>query len=244
MRIQLFVTCLINCLFPEVGESVVRVLQAAGVEVTFPADQTCCGQPAFNAGFRESARAMARRTIVVLEASPLPVIVPSGSCAHMIRHGYPELFADDPSWHNRAQALAARTYELTEFLVDTMHRSVQPIDGTSLRAVYHPSCHLLRGLGVDTQPMALLRAVPGWQVDRLEAECCGFGGVFAVDHPELSGEMLARKLDAIEAADVETVIGCDVSCLMQIEGGLRRRGSATRCAHIAQVLAGAQAGLR
>jgi L-lactate dehydrogenase complex protein LldE len=244
MQIQLFVTCLIDSLFPEVGESVLRVLGAAGVEVTFPVDQACCGQPAFNAGFRDSARAMARRTIVVLEASPSPVIVPSGSCAHMIRHGYPELFADDPSWRSRTRDIAGRTYELTEFLVDTLRMSVQPIKADSLHAAYHPSCHLLRGLGVDAQPMALLRAVPGWEVERLEAECCGFGGVFSVDHPELSGEMLARKLDAIEAAGVEAVVGCDVSCLMQIEGGLRRRGSGIRCVHIAQVLAGAQVGLR
>jgi L-lactate dehydrogenase complex protein LldE len=244
MRVQLFVTCLIDNLFPEIGESVVRVLSTAGVEVTFPVEQTCCGQPAFNAGFRASAREMAQRTIAVLETSPAPVVVPSGSCAHMIRHGYLELLSDDPRWHARAQALAGRTFELTEFLVDTLHVSVQPRGRTPLRAVYHPSCHLLRGLGIDSQPLALLHAVPGWQVERLEAECCGFGGMFSVEQPELSAEMLARKLDAFEAADAETIIGCDVSCLMQIEGGLRKRGSTARCAHIAQVLAGGKAGLR
>jgi L-lactate dehydrogenase complex protein LldE len=244
MRVQLFVTCLIDNFFPEVGECVVHVLSAAGAEVVFPPEQTCCGQPAFNAGFREPARRMAERTIAAFEPSPDPVIVPSGSCAEMIRHGYLELFSGDPAWSRRAEALAARTYELTEFLVDVLRVGVLPGERRRLHGVYHPSCHLLRGLGVDAQPMALLQAAPEWKVERLEAECCGFGGVFAVEQPELSSAMLARKLDAIQAARADVVIGCDVSCLMHIEGGLRRRGAATRCAHIAQILAGREAGLR
>jgi L-lactate dehydrogenase complex protein LldE len=186
---------------------------------------------------------MARHTIDVFLAEPDPVVIPSGSCAHMIRHGYLELFADDPTWLARARELAAKTSELSEFLVDRMGMTVTGASYAA-RVAYHPSCHLLRGLGVDRQPQALLGAVAGLEVHRLEAECCGFGGVFAIDEPELSSAMLERKLAAIHQAGVTVVVGCDVSCLMQIEGGLRKRGSEVRCMHLAQVLAGQEAGLR
>ncbi len=241
--VQLFVTCLIDSLFPEVGEAVVEVLERAGAGVEFPAGQTCCGQPAFNAGERDAAARMARRTIEVLEAAPGDVVIPSGSCAAMIRRGYLELFADDRRWRSRAQALAGRVFEFSEYLVDHLERTDlgAPAPG---RLAYHPSCHLLRELGVDRQPRALLAALPGPAAVGLEADCCGFGGVFAVAHPEVSAAMLARKLEAVRASRAERVVGCDVSCLMQIEGGLRRTGSPVRCAHLAQVLAGREGGLR
>lgn len=243
MRVQLFATCLIDSLFPAVGESVVAVLPACGVQVAFPEAQTCCGQPAFNAGEWDSARRMARHTLEVLEAAPGPVVIPSGSCAHMVCHGYLQLFADDPEWRTRADRLARRTYEFSQFLVDVLGvRAWGGVPGGSL--AYHPSCHLLRGLGVDSQPMQLLASIPGMQVTALEPECCGFGGVFSVDQPELSSEMLARKLRAIETSHGQRVVGCDVSCLMHIEGGLRKHGSATRCAHLAQIMAGDPGGLR
>ena len=242
-RVQLLATCLVDAFFPGVGEAVVMVLTRAGFDVTFPPDQTCCGQPAFNAGFWDEARRMARHTIEVFEASPDPVIIPSGSCAHMIRHGYLELFADDPAWLARVRKLAAKTSELSEFLVDRIGQ-VNLGASSAARVAYHPSCHLLRGLGVDRQPQALLGAVEGLQVLRLEAECCGFGGVFSVDEPDLSGAMLERKLAAIQHAGVSAVVGCDVSCLMQIEGGLRKQGSTVRCLHLAQLLAGQEPGLR
>jgi L-lactate dehydrogenase complex protein LldE len=241
--IQLFATCLIDSLFPEVGEAVVEVLTKAGMQVAVPPDQTCCGQPAFNAGYRDPARRMARYTIEVLEDTAGPVVVPSGSCAAMIREGYLELFADNPEWLLRAKRLAERTYELSEFLVDKLC----VIDlGASFpgRLAYHPSCHLLRELGVDRQPLALLGKVAGAQIYPLEPVCCGFGGVFAVDQPEISTEILARKFEQVNASGAEVVVGCDVSCLMQIEGGLRHNGSSVRCAHLAQILAGREAGLR
>ncbi len=241
--IQLLVTCLIDGLFPEVGESVVEVLTRAGVDVAFPPAQTCCGQPAFNAGYWDEARRMARHTIEVFEASPDPVVIPSGSCAHMIRHGYLELFADEPAWLSRARRLAERTSELTEYLVDRLGRTGFGA-ASSTRVAYHPSCHLLRGLGVDRQPLALLEQVRGLDILRLEPECCGFGGVFSIEQADLSAAMLERKLAAIESANVTAVTGCDVSCLMQIEGGLRKRGSRVRCLHLAQVLAGKEPGLR
>jgi L-lactate dehydrogenase complex protein LldE len=241
--IQLLVTCLIDGLFPEVGESAVDLLTRAGVDVAFPPAQTCCGQPAFNAGYWDEARRMARHTIEVFEASPDPVVIPSGSCAHMVRHGYLELFADEPVWLARARRLAERTSELTEYLVDRLGRTGFGA-ASSRRVAYHPSCHLLRGLGVERQPLALLEQVRGLDVQPLEPECCGFGGVFSIEEADLSAEMLERKLAAIEAANVTAVTGCDVSCLMQIEGGLRKRGSRVRCLHLAQLLAGREPGLR
>ncbi len=170
--VQLFVTCLLDSLFPETAEGVVEVLNRAGAEVAFPADQTCCGQPAFNAGYRDEARRMARYTIRVLEQSDGPVVIPSGSCAAMVRHGYPELFRDDAGWLARAQALAGRTFEFSEFLVDRLGQ-VELGAAWPGALAYHPSCHLLRTLGVDRQPAALLSAVEGAEVRRLPDECCG-----------------------------------------------------------------------
>ena len=181
MPIQLFITCLIDSLFPEVGEAVVEVLQSHAGSVAFPVDQTCCGQPAYNAGFHDEARRMARHTIEVLERTEGPVVVPSGSCAAMMRHGYLELFTHDGTWLAKAQALADRTYEFSQFLVDIL--GIQRIDlDYPTRLAYHPSCHLLRGLDVHRQPLALLQTLRGADVQVLSSECCGFGGVFSVDH--------------------------------------------------------------
>jgi L-lactate dehydrogenase complex protein LldE len=243
MTIQLFATCLIDGLFPEVGEAVLRVLEDHAGSVAFPVDQTCCGQPAYNAGFQDEARRMAKYTIDVLERSEGPVVVPSGSCAAMIRHGYLELFADDPAWLPKAHALAERTFEFSQFLFDVLAiENIQVSHPGHL--AYHPSCHLLRELGIHRQPLALLRSVSESEIHELPPDCCGFGGVFAVDHEIISSEMLDRRLAQIEACEAETVVACDVSCLMHIEGGLRQVGSSVRCAHLAQILAGKKAGLR
>jgi L-lactate dehydrogenase complex protein LldE len=240
---QLFITCLIDSLFPGIGEAVVEVLARAGVRVNIPPDQTCCGQPPFNAGFHKEAARIARHTIEVFSGTQGPLILPSGSCAAMIRHGYSELFKDDPIWLPKAKALAARTYELSEFLVD--YAGVLDIGARyEGKLAYHPSCHLLRELEVDRQPWTLLQHIEGPELVRLPAECCGFGGVFAVDQHEISGEMLKRKMIRVEQTGAEVVVGCDVSCLMHIEGGLRHVGSPVRCAHIAQILVGEKAGLR
>jgi L-lactate dehydrogenase complex protein LldE len=235
--IQLFVTCLIDTLQPQIGEAVVKVLERAGVMVEFPQGQTCCGQPAFNAGLWKEARHSAQHTIQVFEAAPGPVVIPSGSCAAMIRHGYLELFSDEPDWLTRAQALAQRTYEFTQFLVDIL-------GVTDLGArypgelTYHPSCHLLRGLGLDHQPQALLANVREAQYSELpyKEECCGFGGVFSVKHPEISAEMLKRKIANIEATAAPTVVVCDTGCLMHIQGGLHKAGKNQQVKHIAEIL--------
>jgi L-lactate dehydrogenase complex protein LldE len=236
--VQLFITCLLDALYPETGEAVVRLLQRAGATVEFPSDQTCCGQPAFNAGLRGQARPAAMHTIQVFERTRGPIVVPSGSCAAMLRHGYLELFDQEPAWLERARALAARTWELTEYLVDGL--GVTDLGACwPGKLAYHPSCHLLRGLGVDRQPRMLLAAVREAELVDLPhaAECCGFGGIFSVEHPEISGAMLARKIENIETSGAVTVAACDAGCLTHINGGLVRLGQPARLVHIAQVLA-------
>jgi len=235
--VQLFVTCIIDTLYPETGEAVVRVLQRAGVNVSFPPGQTCCGQPAFNAGMRGQARKMAVQTIMAFEPYAGPVVVPSGSCASMIRHSYAELFADDPAWLPRALTLAERTYEFSEYLVDQL-------GVTDLKAryegqlTYHSSCHLLRGLGVDRQPRALLAKVDGAELVELPntTDCCGFGGVFSIEHPEISSAMLARKIASLEASGASVVVACDAGCVTNINGGLHRLHKHQRAVHIADIL--------
>ena len=236
--VQLFVTCLIDSFFPHIGEAMVSVLNRAGVRVEFPPAQTCCGQAAFNAGLRREARPMAEHTIRVFEKTTGAVIIPSGSCAAMVRHGYLELFKDDPKWLPRAEALAERTYEFSEYLVDV--RNISDLGACwPGRLAYHPSCHLLRGLGVDRQPRALLSAVKDAEIVELpdREDCCGFGGVFSVEHPELSAEFLKRKIANLEKTEAPTLVVADTGCLMHIQGGLRRQGKGQRVMHIAEVLA-------
>lgn len=242
MKIQLFVTCLVDTLFPEVGEATVEVLENFGFEVSFDTRQTCCGQPPFNAGFWEQARPIALTVLDLYADSEDPLILPSGSCAAMIRHGYLELFHDDPPNLKKAQRLATRTYELSEFIVKQFPRLPQKVS-SSEKVAYHPACHLTRILNITRPPMQLLEAY-GIEYETLEQECCGFGGVFSVDHPEISSEMLQRKLDSIQNMGANQVVACDVSCLMQIEGGLRAKGSEIRCSHIAQLLTAKNPGLR
>jgi L-lactate dehydrogenase complex protein LldE len=237
--VQLFGTCLVDTLRPEVGMAVVRVLEQLGVEVEYPENQTCCGQPAFNAGAWEDAKAMARHTLNVLSKSSAPIVVPSGSCGSMIIHHYPDLLASDPHYSQVAKSVAARTYEFTQYLVKKLQ-----ITRYSARRheclTYHASCHLLRGLGIEDEPQQLLRQVDGVELVELPeaTQCCGFGGVFALKMSDISGAILKRKLDNIEKTGAQTLVGCDVSCLIHIGGGLRRRGSKIRTRHIAQILAG------
>lgn len=235
---SLFVTCLLDTLFPSVAQAVVDVLEAQGVRVTVPSGQTCCGQPAFNAGYWDEARRMARRTIDAFSDTRDPVIVASGSCAAMMAHHYSELLQDDQEYASRAASFAARIIEFTAYLVD--HLGVVDVGAACDRSVvYHPSCHALREMCVDRQPRALLANVRGLRL--LEQErpqtCCGFGGVFAVKMGEISAAMLRDRLDVFEATGADLVVGCDISCLMHIEGGLRQRGSRMRTMHIAQLLA-------
>jgi Fe-S oxidoreductase len=176
--VQLFVTCIVDTLYPETGEAVVRVLQRAGCSVDFPEDQTCCGQPAFNAGMRPHARQMAENTIQVFENTTGDIVIPSGSCAGMIKHGYKELFADDPGWFPRAESIAKRTYEFTEYLVDNL----------------------------------------------------------GIEHPEISKEMLERKIENLEASGASVLVSCDAGCVAHISGGLQREKKPLKAVHIAEIL--------
>lgn len=242
LPVQLFVTCLVNAFFPEVGAATVTVLERAGAEVEFPADQTCCGQPAFNAGFHEQARAMLRHTLEVLDATEGPIVLPSGSCAAMLVHHGPDLLQHHSADHARARRVAARTRELSAYLVDTCGLG-DGIGGSCPGPVaYHASCHGLRGLGLDHQPQELLDGAADIERVNLEGseECCGFGGLFSIEMPEVSAAILATKLDNIEESGAAFVVGTDVSCLMHIGGGLRRRETAIEIKHLAEVLAAEQ----
>ena len=236
-KVQLFVTCLIDTLKPEIGESVVNVLNHLGVDITFPQEQTCCGQPAFNAGLRFQAKKMAKRTIEIFEKSQDPIVLPSGSCTSMIRQGYLDLFADDHVWLKRASDLAARTFEFTEYIVDVL--GIENIGAYFPHKItYHPSCHLLRNLGIDKQPRTLLANVQGAEFIELPhaTECCGFGGVFSASQPEISSAMLERKLNNIMSIPATVVVTCDTGCLLNIEGGVHRKKLPRRIMHIAEVL--------
>ncbi len=237
--IQLFGTCLVETMRPEVGMAVVRILEGLNIVVVYPEGQTCCGQPAFNAGAWEDARAMARRTLDVLSDSSAPVIVPSGSCCSMIVRHYPELLQGDSKYGPLARSIAARTFEFTQFLVNVLGLTDLHAQAEE-RLAYHASCHLLRSSAIDGEPRQLLAHVQGADIVELPGatQCCGFGGIFAIKMSDLSGAMLRRKLDSIESSGAQTLVGCDVSCLLHIAGGLHRRGSKIKTRHIAEILAG------
>jgi L-lactate dehydrogenase complex protein LldE len=235
--VQLFITCLVDSFYPGIGEALVHVLNRAGVRVEFPAGQTCCGQPAFNAGLRSRARPLAEHTIEVFEKTSGEIVIPSGSCTAMLRYSYLELFQDDPRWLARAEALSRRVHEFTEYLVDV--RGISDLGSRwPGKLTYHPSCHLLRLLKVDRQPRLLLEGVREAEIIELpdRQDCCGFGGVFSVEHPELSAEFLKRKLANFEMTASPTLVVCDTGCLMHIQGGLHRLGKDQRVVHIAEVL--------
>ncbi len=236
MRVQLFYTCLVNEIDPDVGRAVVRVLERARVYVEVPEGQTCCGQPAHNAGFEDDARAVARHTIDVLDRTEGSIVVPSGSCTDMLVHQYPALFAHDPEWRDRAQRVAARCREFSQFLAESAPEAAS--GSLAARVAFHPSCHLLRGLGVREQPLAAIAAVNGVEsaAVRDQDECCGFGGLFSLKHADISSGMLERKVAALQASGAERVVSCDLGCLLHIGGGLHRRGSSMRVQHLAQLL--------
>ena len=236
MHVSLMITCLGDAFFPDVGVATVTLLRRLGVTVEFPKAQTCCGQPHFNSGDHDDARAMARHAIETFAKSPL-VVTPSGSCAAMVKLEYPELFHDDPAWHTRAQDLANKTHELSDFLVNVMKLEEvgARFDGT---VTYHMACHL-RGLGLMTEPIRLIQKVRGLQYIPLERydECCGFGGSFAVRYPGISGAMVTDKANFIEKTAVDAVVATDAGCLMNIGGCLNRRGGKVRILHLAELLA-------
>ncbi len=237
-RVALFVTCLVDLFRPSVGFAALELLERSGVTVTVPEGLTCCGQPAYNTGDRETAIELARRTVDILEPYDY-VVAPSGSCAAMLRCHYPRLLAGDPVMAERAVALATKSWELTAFMVDVA--GVAAVDSTlAVRATYHDACSGLRELGIRRQPRELLATVAGLELREMEEPetCCGFGGTFCVKYPEISTKMVGDKARDIEATGADLVLAGDLGCLLNIAGYLRRQGSTVAVRHVAEVLAG------
>jgi len=236
MRVALFVSCLVDQVWPEVGRATVEVLERAGCEVEFDPRQTCCSQPAFNSGHRGEARTVAEHFLEVFRDAEA-IVVPSGSCTAMIRH-LPELFGPGDGRHDLARRVAERTHELGSFLV---HRLGVVDVGARFpgRVAWHDACHGLRELGIKDEPRKLLGNVRDLELVELEAaeSCCGFGGTFSVKYPEISTAILDRKLEELPDRGVDALVSGDVSCLTQMGGRLERCGSPVRTLHLAQVLA-------
>jgi L-lactate dehydrogenase complex protein LldE len=238
MKASIMITCLGDLLFPEVGVAMVTLLRRLGVEVDFPEGQTCCGMPLFNSGYHAGAAEVAARTVRLFEASE-HVVVPSGSCAWMVKTEFPGLLKHDPTLRAAAERLAAKTRELSQFLVEVLR--VDRIESSFKgRVTYHDSCHLLRGLGESAAARKLLKSLRGVELVELpEADqCCGFGGSFSVRLPDVSTAILDKKLANVERTGADCLVACDAGCLMQMGGGLSRRGSRVRALHLAQILAG------
>ena len=239
-NVSLFVTCVVDQFFPEVGESTVRVLRRQGIDVDFDPDQTCCGQPAFNTGYWKDARPLAERFLDMYEDTDY-VVMPSGSCASMVRVFYQELFHDDPTLLRRAADVGSRVFELSEFLVDVLGVNMAPDpphSSTTTSVTYHEACHLRRELGATTQARKLISGTPGVELTEMEQSevCCGFGGTFAVKYADISGAMLDEKISHIQDSGADAVVACDVTCLMHIGGGLEKQGISIRPMHLAELL--------
>ncbi|MBX7171025.1 MAG: (Fe-S)-binding protein [Pyrinomonadaceae bacterium] len=236
MKVSLFITCLVDQLCPNVGVATVEVLEKAGCEVTFDERQTCCGQPAFNTGYRKEARKFAEKFIEIFENAET-IVSPSGSCTAMVKH-FHELFPKDKNWRERAEKVAEKTHELTYFLVNVLK-----IENASAKfsgkITWHDACHALRDLNLKDEPRKLLQNVENAEFVELKGsdECCGFGGTFSVKYPEISNAILEKKIANIEASGADFVVACDASCLMQIGGKLSRNRSKIKPKHIAEILA-------
>jgi L-lactate dehydrogenase complex protein LldE len=238
-KVSFFITCIMDMIYPETGLSAVEVLERLGCEIVFPEAQTCCGQMGFNAGYRNDARAVARHFLEAFKDAEV-IVTPSGSCAAMVRHLYPELFQDDPAWFDRAIYAASITWELTEYIVDGLGvTDIGAALGSPTKVAFHQACHGLRMLGIQKQPETLVGAMANAEVTPLPGadQCCGFGGLFAVKMPDVSGALLNDKIRNINACEAATIVTCDASCLTQMNGGLQRQGSAKRVVHVADVLA-------
>ena len=239
MRVGLFVTCLVDLMRPRIGFSALKLLGAAGCEVVVPATQTCCGQPAYNSGDRAGALSLAKKVLAEFADCDY-LVAPSGSCAGMIRSHYADLAKDAPELAQRFALLSAKTYELTDFLVNVA--KLEGVPGNFEGSIaYHDSCAGLRELGVKSQPRALLAKMPGVRLTEMSGaeECCGFGGAFSVKFGEISAAIAEKKCDGIRAADIDAVVLGDLGCMLNIEGKLRRMGDdTTQVLHVAELLAG------
>lgn len=237
LRVSLFVTCVVDQLFPKAGIAAADVLERAGCTVDFPEAQTCCGQPAFNSGYREQARQVAAHFLNVFKDAEY-IVCPSGSCTSMASHHFEQLFEDDPVRMEQARRVASRTFEFSHFITSVL--GVEDVGARFPHTVtYHDSCHALRELKVKDSPRRLLSRVRGLTLAEMDAaeECCGFGGTFSVKFPTVSGGMARTKIDSILRTGADTIVSVDSSCLMQLQGALSRAGSRIRALHLAEVLA-------
>ncbi len=237
MKTQLFATCLVDTFFPETGEATVRLLRHFGMDVEFPKDQTCCGKPPNSAGYTYEAKEAARHFLSIFHGNA-PIVIPSGSCASMIKLHYPEMFKNEPRMLEKAEAVAAATFELTQFLVHKLQAHRAGFAGNG-KVTYHSSCQLTRELGVREEPLLLLKSVNGVEFLPLPNadRCCGFGGVFMAKLPEISIAIADEKAQAVAGTGADTIVGCDHGCLMNISDALKRQGNATQVKHIARFLA-------
>ena len=243
-RVSIFATCVVNHLFPNVAFSVARVLERCDITVDVEETQACCGQPFFNTGYWSDAGKLARKFLTSYGNRTEKIVVPSGSCVSMIRNHYPQLFAEETELLSQAKEIASRTYEFTEYLeVLFENNCIHNTDSSGeelhrYRVTYHEACHLSRELGITNSPRKILEAFP--RVDLVEMDkaevCCGFGGTFSVKYPEISSAMLDDKIDSILETNASAVTACDSSCLMNIEGGLKKKGAQITTMHIAEVV--------
>ncbi|MGB7292086.1 MAG: (Fe-S)-binding protein [Thermodesulfobacteriota bacterium] len=240
MKAHIFITCLIDALFPHVGESMVAVLRRIGVDLEFLDDQTCCGQPAFNSGYHTDAKILARRFLSIFDKGDY-IVCPSGSCTSMVKIFYKELLKNDPEMHEITERVSARTREFSDFIVNVLNREDV---GASFngKVTYHDSCHLLRELGVKDEPRKLINSVKGIDfIDMSNSDaCCGFGGTFSIKFPNVSVSILDEKIENITNTGADAVISADMGCLMQIGGALRRRKIPIKTMHLAELLASDQ----
>jgi len=238
IKVALFVTCLVDMFRPSVGFAAIKLLEDAGCEVQVPADQTCCGQPAWNSGDRAHTREIAEQVIEAFEDYDF-IVAPSGSCAGMLKVHYPELFSQVPGWRQRADKFAAKIFELTSFLTDIL--GITQVDAKlQAKVTYHDSCAGLRELGISEQPRTLLKSVEGLALEEMKDSetCCGFGGTFAVKYSDISNSIVSEKSGNIEKAEPEMLLAGDLGCLMNMAGKLKRQGSTIEVRHVAEVLAG------
>lgn len=238
-KVSLFVTCMVDLLYPQTGFSVVRVLEHLGCEVDFPPNQTCCGQPAFNSGYRDDARSVGRSFLEAFAEAEV-IVAPSGSCTAMVRHEYPTLFADDPKLKALAERAASITWEVTEFVVEGLGIKDLGARLENAKSVaFHDACHGLRLLGLGAAGRELVGNIQNVSVTDLDHhdECCGFGGLFSVKMADLSGAMLDQKLNCILDCPAETILTGDVSCMTHMNGGLEKRGETRRVRHMIDFIA-------
>jgi L-lactate dehydrogenase complex protein LldE len=239
IKASLFITCLVDLFFPQVGESIVKIFRKLGIEIDFPEDQTCCGQPGFNSGFQGDARAIAKRFLSIFNQDDTRYIIcPSGSCTSMARVFYKELFKGNPQMLEITRNVSSRIYELSEFLVNVI--KVEDIGASYTgKVTYHDSCHLLRELRIKDEPRKLIKSVKGVKFIEMNLHdtCCGFGGTFSIKFPDVSTSILDEKIENIVKSGADTIVSSDMGCLMQIGGALSRRGIPIKVMHIAELLA-------